>query len=57
LGADRPTASLYAYQVETLAARLTSAGFVDIAQRPYDPARDFRRDALHVDARKPGQTE
>ena len=48
---------LYAYDVETLAARLTSAGFVDIAQRPYDPERDFRRDALHVDARKPGQTE
>jgi predicted SAM-dependent methyltransferase len=48
---------LYAYDVETLAARLTAAGFVDIAQRPYDPARDSRRDALHVDARKPGQTE
>jgi len=43
--------------LETLAARLTSAGFVDIAQRPYDPERDFRRDALHVDARKPGQIE
>ena len=48
---------LYAYDAETLAARLTSAGFVDIAQRPYDPERDFRRDALHADARKPGQTE
>lgn len=48
---------LYAYDVETLAARLTSAGFVDIAQRPYDPARDSREYTLYVDARKPGQTE
>jgi len=46
---------LYAYDVETLAARLTSAGFTDIAQRAYDPMRDSRRDALHVDARKPGR--
>jgi len=44
---------LYAYDVETLAARLTSAGFVDIAQRPYDPARDSRAYTLYVDARKP----
>ena len=39
--------------LETLAARLTSAGFVDIAQRPYDPARDSRAYTLHVDATKP----
>jgi len=51
------TIPLYAYRVETLAARLTSAGFVDIAQRPYDPARDSREYTLYVDARKPGQTE
>ena len=44
--------SLYAYQVETPEARLTSAGFVDIAQRA---ARDSRCDALHLDARKPGR--
>ena len=41
--------------LETLAARLTSAGFVDIAQRPYDPARDSRAYTLYVDARKPGR--
>ena len=46
---------LYAYDVETLAARLTSAGFVDIAQRPYDPARDSRPYTLYLDARKPGR--
>ncbi len=45
---------LYAYDAETLAARLTSAGFTDIAQRAYDPARDARSDTLRVDARKPG---
>ena len=44
---------LYAYDVETLAARLTSAGFVDIAQRPYDPARDSWPYTLYLDARKP----
>src|SRR5947208_2725786 len=46
---------LYAYDVETLAARLTSAGFVDVAQRPYDPARDSRPYTLYLDARKPGR--
>ena len=46
---------LYAYDVETLAARLTAAGFADIAQRPYDPARDSRAYTLYVDARKPGR--
>ena len=30
---------------------------VAAVDRPYDPARDSRRDALHVDAHKPGQTE
>ena len=46
---------LYAYDVETLAVRLTSAGFVDIAQRPYDPARDSWPYTLYLDARKPGR--
>ena len=44
---------LYAYDVGTLAVRLTSTGFVDIAQRPYDPARDSRAYTLYVDATKP----
>src|SRR5204863_5327340 len=46
---------LYAYDADTLAARLTSAGFVDIAQRPYDPARDSRPYTVYVDTRKPGR--
>jgi len=46
---------LYAYDAETLAARLTSAGFVDIAQRPYDSARDSRPYTVYVDTRKPGR--
>ena len=50
------TIPLYAYRVETLAVRLTSAGFVDIAQRPYDPARDSRAYTLYVDTRKPGHS-
>ena len=44
---------LYAYDLETLTARLTAAGFVDIAHRPHDPARDSRPGTLYVDARKP----
>jgi len=46
---------LYAYDVETLAVRLTSAGFANIAERPYDPARDSRPYTIYVDARKPGR--
>src|SRR5438128_1953508 len=33
---------LYAYDLETLSARLTAAGFTDVAERPFDPARDSR---------------
>lgn len=33
-------AHLYAYDFETLAARLAAAGFVDVASRPFDPALD-----------------
>ncbi len=42
----------YAYDLETLAARLEAAGFVGTTQRPYDPARDSRPGTLWVDARK-----
>jgi len=44
---------LYAYDYATLAARLTSAGFVDVRQRALDPDRDSRAGTLYVDARKP----
>jgi predicted SAM-dependent methyltransferase len=44
---------LYAYDFPTLAARLASAGFVDVHQRPLDPERDSRPGTLYVDARKP----
>jgi predicted SAM-dependent methyltransferase len=43
----------YAYDLETLSARLTEAGFVDIRHRPFDPQRDSRPGTLYVDARKP----
>ena len=43
---------LYAYDLETLTARLTAAGFVDISHRPCDPLRDSRERTLYVDARK-----
>jgi len=29
---------LYAYDLDTLAARLTAVGFIDIAERPFDPS-------------------
>ncbi len=43
---------LYAYDLLTLAARLESAGFTDIEERPFDSARDSRPGTLYVDARK-----
>jgi len=43
---------LYAYDLDTLAARLTAVGFTDIAERPFDPSRDSRPRTLYVDATK-----
>ena len=48
-------AHLYAYDFETLADRLVTAGFVDVARRPFDPAfdsEDRRIGTLYVRATK-----
>ena len=48
-------AHLYAYDFETLADRLVAAGFVDVTQRPFDPAfdsEDRRIGTLYVRATK-----
>ena len=48
-------AHLYAYDFETLVDRLVAAGFVDVTQRPFDPAfdsEDRRIGTLYVRATK-----
>lgn len=45
---------LYAYDLETLVARLTAAGFTAVQRRDFDPARDCRPGTLYVDAVKRG---
>jgi SAM-dependent methyltransferase len=44
---------LYAYDFETVAERLRSAGFVDIQRREFDPATDSRPGTCYVRAFKP----
>jgi predicted SAM-dependent methyltransferase len=53
---DLGTPHLYAYDWETLRARLAEAGFTAIERRPFDPASDSearRVGTLYVRARKP----
>ena len=53
---DLGTPHLYAYDWETLHARLAEAGFTAIERRPFDPASDSeerRVGTLYVRARKP----